>query len=161
MISKQSLSIIFQVMLSIACFSFVWWFEISSSKAHIESVNELRNSLVVIAVVWLFLLSLFKSGKIDQSISYFPLIVAYMKPVLTGVLSLYIFNIFFGYSALGVKNLVIFGTFNLFVLITYKKSFFTVMRFFTKKRDYNVRRLLIVADEGSSEYIEKIIRAKD
>ena len=157
----EKFSVIFQVILSLACFVFVWWFGISPSDVHIESVNELRNSLIIIAVLWLLLLSLFKLGKLDVTVSYFPLFVAYVKPVLVGVLSLYVFNFYFGFLALGIKNLLIFGIFNLLVLITYKKSFFTVMHFFSKKRDYSVRRLLLIADEGSSEYIEKIIRSKD
>jgi len=157
----EKISLIFQMILSLACFTFVWWFGTSPSEVHRESVNELKSSLIVIAFLWILLLSLFRLGKIDQTVSYFSQFGSYFKPILVGVLSLYVVNIFFSFSALGIKNLLMFGVFNLFVLVTYKNSFFTVIHFFVRKHDYNVRQLLIIADEGSSEYIEKIIQTKD
>lgn len=157
----EKISIIFQVILSLACFTFVWWFGTSSSEVQIESVIELKNSLIVIGLLWFLLLNLFKLGKIDQTISYFTQFVFYFIPILIGVSFLYAVNMIFSYSALGIKNLLLFSAFNLYVLVTYKYSFFAVMQYLFKKRGYNIRQLLVIADEGSSAYIDKIIQTKD
>jgi len=157
----EKISIIFQVIVSLACFTFVWWFGTSPSEVQIKSVIELKNSLIAIALLWFLLISLFGLGKMDPRLSFMSLFVSYFKLILIGVAFLYAVNIIFSYSALGVKNLLLFSAFNLFVLVAYKNSFFTVMHFIFKKHGYNIRQILVIADEGSSEYIENIVQTKD
>ncbi len=157
----EKISIIFQVIVSLACFTFVWWFGTSPSEVQIKSGVELKNSMIAMALLWFLLISLFGLGKIGQRLSFISLFVSYFKLILIGVAFLYAVNIIFSYSALGIKNLLLFSAFNLFALIAYKYSFFTVMRFIFKIRGYNIRQILVIADEGSSEYIEKIVQTKD
>lgn len=157
----EKVSIIFQVILSLACFTFIWWLSTSSSRGQPESVIELKNSLIVISLLWFLMLNLFSLGKIDPAGSYLSLFISYFILVFTGFCLLFALNIIFGYSTLGAMNLLLFSTFNLFVLITYKKSFFSVMHFLYNRQGYNIRQILIIADEGSSENIEKIIGIKD
>ena len=126
----EKISIIFQVMLSLACFIFVWWFGSSPSEVQIESVNGLLSSLIAIALIWFLLFTLFRTGKIAQTENYFLLFISYFILLLIGISFLFAFNIIAHYSALNTESLLLFGVFNLFVLITYKKSFFTVMHFF-------------------------------
>lgn len=156
----EKISVLFQVILSLGCFSAIWWIRISPDKIGIESVTELKNSLIFIALLWFLLLKQFGLGKMWRTGSYMRLFVAYFKLISIGIGFLFAINVVSRHSALGIENLVLFSVLNLLVLIVYKNSFYILMRFF-RRRGYSIRQILVIADEGSSEYIEKIIHTKD
>ena len=156
----EKISIIFQVILSLGCFTIIWWINNASSEIQIESVNELKNSLIFIALLWFLLLEQSNLGKMVRTGSYMRLIISYFKIITVGIACLSVINIISRYDALDLKNLFLFSALNLFVLAGYKNSFYIVMRFF-RRRGYSSRQILVIADQGSSEYIDKIIRTKD
>ena len=156
----EKISIIFQVILSLGCFAVVWWLGKPATEIHIESVNELKNSLIFIALLWFLLFEQFGLGKMTRTGSYLRLFISYYKLITIGVVVLFAINIVSRYDALGIRNLFLFSILNLFALVTYKNSFHLIMRFF-RSRGYSIREILVIADQGSQEYIEKIIHTKD
>lgn len=156
----EKISIIFQVLLTLGCFTVVWWIDNSKDVISIESVNELKNSLIFIALLWFLLLEQFKLGKMVRTHSYMRLVISYFKLITIGIVCLFAINIISRYEALDLKNLFFFSILNLLALAGYKNSFYLVMRFF-RRRGYSSRQILVIADQGSSEYIEKIIHTKD
>ena len=156
----EKMSIIFQVLLSLGCFTLVWWSANFSAVVPIESIHELNNSLIFVALLWFLLLEQFGLGTMVRTSSYRQLFVAYFKLLSIGVAFLFVINIISGYEALNVKTLVLFSVLNLVVLTGYKNFFFLIMRFF-RRRGYSIRQILVIADQGSEEYIEKIIHPND
>jgi exopolysaccharide biosynthesis polyprenyl glycosylphosphotransferase len=156
----EKMSIIFQVLLSLGCFTLVWWSANLSAEIQIESINEVKNSLIFVALLWFLLLEQFGLGKMTRTSSYRQLFVAYFKLVSIGVAFLFVINIVSGYEALNMRILFLFGLLNLIVLSGYKNFFFLVMRFF-RRQGYSIRQILVIADKGSEDYIEKIIHTKD
>lgn len=152
----ERMSLIFQVMISLACFSLIWWIRTSPYEA---STHELIFPMIMIAITWFLLLRQFGLGKLIQSGNKSQFI-SYLKIITIGVWILFVINFISSYSTLGKENLLLFGVSNLFVLVVYKTSFYNVMRFFQKRGD-GIRQILVIADEGSSEVIKKIIHTKD
>ncbi|HSO88161.1 MAG TPA: sugar transferase [Draconibacterium sp.] len=155
----EKIGIIFQVMLSLVCFIAVWRIRTVPYNIQTESMNELILPLIMITFIWYLLLWQFGLGKIilTRNNSQF---ISYLKIMVIGVWILFVFNLIFHYPTLEKENLFLFGALNLFVLVGFKKSIYTVMRFF-KRRGNSIRQILVIADEGSSECIEKIIHTKD
>ena len=156
----EIISIIIQVLLTLACFTFVWRLGIPSSGAEPELVNELQNSLIFVALLWFLLLEHFGLGKMARTTSYLRLFISYFKLISIGIALLFMINIIIRYSALAIDTLFYFSTLNLFVLAAFHNSYFTMMRFF-RRRGYSIRQILIIADEESLDYIEKVIHTKD
>lgn len=155
----EKISLIFQVMISLACFTAIWWIRKSPYDVQTESKNELIYPLIMIAFMWFILLRQFGLGKIilSDNNSQF---ISYLKIITIGVWILFVINFISSYSTLEKENLLLFGVSNLFVLVVYKKSFYTVMRFI-RSHGNGLRHILIIADEGSSGCIEKIMHTKD
>lgn len=153
----EKVSIIIQILISLLCFVAVWWIRTYLNDIQI-SRNELLFPLVMIAITWFLLLRQFGSGKniLTSNKNRF---ISYLKIIAIGVWILFILNFISPYSTLGKENLLFFGVSNLFVLVVYKKSFYTIMRLVG--RGNSIRQILVIADEGSSRCIEKIIHAKD
>ncbi|HKJ43913.1 MAG TPA: sugar transferase [Sunxiuqinia sp.] len=156
----EKISIISQVLLTLGCFTFVWWIDSAGDVISIESVNELKNSLVFVALLWFLLIDQAGLGRMIRTSSYASLFISYFKLITIGVVFLFAINILSRYDALSIKNLFIFSVLNLFVLAAYKNSFYIIMRLF-RSRGYSTREILVIADKGSEDYIEKIIHTKD
>ena len=156
----QKISVIIQVLLTLACFSVIWWLRISSTELPVETYNEFKNSLIVIGLLWFLLLEQFGLGDMVRTASYLRLFTSYFKLVTIGLGLLFAINIVTRYSVLEVANLLYFGVLNLFVLSFYYNVYFSLMRFF-RRRGYSIRQILVIADQKSAEYIEKIIHTKD
>jgi exopolysaccharide biosynthesis polyprenyl glycosylphosphotransferase len=155
----EKISLIFQVLISLACFTAIWWIRTSPYDAQTESKNELIIPLIMIAFMWFILLRQFGLGKIILSGNKSQFI-SYLKIVTIGVWILFVINFISNYSTLEKENLFLFGVSNLFVLVVYKKSFYSVMRFI-RSHGNGLRHILVIADEGSSGCIEKILYTKD
>lgn len=155
----EKLSLFFQVILSLVCFTAVWWIRTSSSELQTESGNELIFSLVIIAFMWFILLKQFGLEKITLT-SNRHLLISYLKIISIGAWILFVVHMISLFSSLEKENLFLFGVSNLFILVIYKNSFFTVMRFL-RKHSNGIKQLMVIADEGSFECIEEIIHTKD
>lgn len=155
----EIISLIFQVILSLICFTAVWWIRTSPYDTEIKLGNELIYSLIIIALMWFLLLKRFGLGKIIFTSNKHQFI-SYMKTIIIGAWILFAINIISHFSTFEKENLFLFGISNLFVLVVYKNSFYTVMRFF-KRGSTGIRQILVIADEGSTECIEEIINIRD
>lgn len=155
----ETISLIFQVILSLICFAAVWWVRTTPQKIQTESVNEIMYSLIIIAIIWLLLLKRFGLSKMLLASKKHQLF-SYLKIITIGAWILFAINIISHFSTFEKENLFLFGPANLFVLIVYKNSFYSVMRFY-KKRSNGIRQILVIADEGSAECIEEIINTRD
>jgi exopolysaccharide biosynthesis polyprenyl glycosylphosphotransferase len=157
--SLEKIGIIFQVILSILCFTAVWWISTFLYNIQTESANELIFPLIMIVIIWFLLLRQFRLGRIiiRRNNKQF---ISYLKVIAIGVWMLFVFNLIFRYSSLEKVNLFSFGLLNFSVLVVFKNSVYTIMRF-SKRRGNGVRQLLVIADAGSLECIERIINTQD
>jgi exopolysaccharide biosynthesis polyprenyl glycosylphosphotransferase len=154
----EKMSLIFQVLISLACFIAVWLLRSSLYDIQTESGKEFIFTLMMIAFIWFLLLRQFKLGTIivTRNNKHF---ISYLKIIAIGVWILFVFNLIARYSTLEKQYLFSFGLLNLFVLVVFKNSVYSVLRFLQRRG--NIRQVLVIADGGSSGCIENIIETKD
>lgn len=95
----EIISLIFQVILSLICFTAVWWVRTSPYDTQLESGNELIYSLIIIAFIWFLLLKRFGSGKIILTNKKHQFI-SYLKIITIGAWILFAINIISHFSTL-------------------------------------------------------------
>jgi exopolysaccharide biosynthesis polyprenyl glycosylphosphotransferase len=149
-----------QVILIIFCFLFVWYFTEDSAVRRMIASPEIKNTVILNALLWYIIFDLFNLGKIFRTSNYFSILKNYAKAVATGVGFLFAVNLLLEYQSLSPERLAYFGILGFFVLTSYKNILFAVMRFL-RRNGFNKRQILIIADDESVDYIDQIINTKD
>jgi len=154
------LSVGLQVIFTIACFLAVWFFTKKNTGNHNDNMNEIKNSIIIITLLWFIILDQYGLGRIFRLSRYLTIIKVYIKAVVTGIVLLIALNIILKYQSLSLDRLVYFGLLNVIVLSSYKNVVYAIRRFLRRK-GYNRRQILVIADKDAVEYIETIIHTKD
>lgn len=155
----ERISVIAQVFWTIVCYYYLVWFSGVSYENILENKDHLILAVIIIPV-WFFLLEMFKLGRMGRIQKIGSYLKEYLIVTLIGTLILYlIFHLFDLYSFSGVF-LLKFAILNFFVLGVQKIIGRFVLRSF-RKRGYNTRILLIIADESGISFIRQIIESDD
>ena len=153
------LSVLSQVILTIACF-LVTWRLTRENIYDIRAVNEVKNSVIIIALLWFIIIDQYGLGRIMRVSRYHTVVKYYIKAVLTGVALLFAINILLEYKSLSYGRLVYFSLLNITVLSLHKNMLYAIMRFLRRK-GYNKRQILLIADKEALDYIDHLIHTKD
>ncbi|MEI6554874.1 MAG: sugar transferase [Paludibacter sp.] len=126
----------------------------------------LLNTLALIAqitLIWGGLLYYLKLGTIFRATKLSTMLRGYMVTVFSGCLLLFLEVIFISHFRpinYSIEYIVIFGTLNLAGLIIFKFAFYNGM-LFLRRKGYNKRNVLIIANPEYKSFIESFINAKD
>ena len=156
----QKVGIIFQVLLTMGCYALVWWLRSSSQTLTAEVVGELKSTLIIVALLWFLLLEHFGMGDMSRRSNYTQQFIANFRLISIGMAFLFAFNIFSSFSIEKLVTTAYFGVLDLLILTSFKNFYLTIMRFL-RRRGYGIRQVMVIVDEDSTEYIEKIIHTKD
>lgn len=154
------ISAILQVIITLACFLLVSGISEGRLFPGSRLSGELENSMIIIALLWFITLDLYGLGQMLRTIGYSEVFKTYVKAVVTATGFLIAINFLLKYQVLNFWNLVYFGVLDVFVLTTCKNTFYAFMRFMRRK-GYNKKQILIIADEDSPTFIDQIIANKD
>ncbi len=154
------LSVCGQVILTIACFLIIWSLTRGNINYDIKTVSEVKNSVIIIALLWFIIIDQYGLGRIMRVSRYRTVVKYYIKAVLTGITLLFAINTLLDYKSLSYDRLVYFSSLNIIVLSLHKNMIYAVMRFLRRK-GYNKRQILLVADKEALGYIDHLIRNKD
>ncbi len=152
----ERMSVLFQVGISLLCFIIVLWYLGSFNADSIIPKKEFLVIAFLIIPIWFVLLELFELGEMTRIQNYMHLLKRYVLVISLGAISIAIFARIFDFEWLTPKVIIMFSVFNFFVLAIEKVTNWMILRYFRRK-GYNSRMILIIADESSSDFIKQII----
>jgi exopolysaccharide biosynthesis polyprenyl glycosylphosphotransferase len=155
----EKLSIVFQVVLTIACYFIAKWIIHEFSKAN---QNDYQYEIIsfIIAPLWLVILDQANLGRIDRFKMYSTLFVEYLTAIILGNVLLYTAIVVLDLDLVSRAFLAVFAILNLIVLYSFKFILSAIMKFFRRK-GLNSRSILIIADKESNYFIDQLITTKD
>lgn len=158
--AMERMSVVVQVLWTLASFYAVSWsYGIVSTNNFLERKDHLILAIVIIPL-WFTLLEIFEMGAMARMQGYFNIIKKYLVLNAIGAFTLFLlFHIFNLHTISGIL-LLEFAVMNFVVLAIQKVAGRMVLRFFRRK-GYNSRIILIVADELSIPFIQQIIDTDD
>jgi exopolysaccharide biosynthesis polyprenyl glycosylphosphotransferase len=117
---------------------------------------------VLIMPLWMLLIQYNQLDRMCRDQGYGYLLFKYLRLVLIGTSLLYAASLVIDSHRplVHFKTLALFFVFDFLFLFTLKTTMFRIMKFF-RRRGYNSRQILIIADEMSVGFIDHLISTKD
>jgi exopolysaccharide biosynthesis polyprenyl glycosylphosphotransferase len=156
----ERMSVLFQVGISLLCYFSVIWYMGSFNAGSIALKKEYLVIAFLIVPIWFTLLELFEMGAMTRIQNYRYLLKRYILVISLGAISISFFATIFEFEWLTPMVIVAFSVFNFFVLTLERITTWMLLRYFRRK-GYNSRMILIIADESSSEFISQIIETAE
>ncbi len=156
----ERISVIAQVFWTLVSFYFLLWF---TGIVSLENFWETKDHLVlaiVIIPVWFTLLDAFEMGAMRRMQKYRTILKKYVFLISIGSFVLFIIIHFFDFDSITGTDLLNFAIVDFFVLSIQKTLGRIAIRAF-RKRGYNTRMLLVIADETGISFIRQIIETDD
>ena len=156
----ERLSVVVQVFWTLASFYVLLWsYGIVSAHNFLEIKDHLILAIIIIPV-WFTLLEIFEMGAMARMQGYLNIVKKYL--ILNAIGSFILFFLFHIFNLYTISGMLLlkFAVLNFFVLAIQKVAGRMVLRFFRRK-GYNSRIILIVADESSIPFIRQIIDTDD
>ncbi|MCG6190250.1 sugar transferase [Maribellus maritimus] len=156
----ERMSVIAQVFWTLVSFYFLLWFE---GIVTIDNFLETRDHFVlgiVIIPVWFTMLEMFEMGTMGRMQKYRTILKKYLFLIPIGSFVLFIMIHLFDFNSITGTDLMKFAILDFLVLSIQKVIGRMVIRSFRKK-GYNTRMLLLIADETGASFIRQIIETDD
>jgi exopolysaccharide biosynthesis polyprenyl glycosylphosphotransferase len=156
----ERMSVLIQVGLTILCYFFILRMARVYSQYPLEENKEHLILALVILPVWFGLIELFELGAMARIQRYRQIIKKYLIGVTAGTITLAFAAHILNYEWFGARLLVTFALLNFFVLTTQKLAGRTVLKYLRRK-GYNTRMLLVIADETSVDFIHQTLETEE
>ncbi len=156
----ERISVTIQIMWTLICYYFVSW---SSGIVTINNFSETREHLIIailIVPVWFWLLESFEMGTMARMQKYLNIIKKYALITVLGSFAIFFFVQILDYQTLMGNFILKFTILNFFVLSFQKIIGRMVLRYF-RRRGFNTRMILIIADDSTISFINQIIEYDD
>ncbi|HEY3369709.1 MAG TPA: sugar transferase [Prolixibacteraceae bacterium] len=154
------LSIVFQVLMTIACFYAAIWIIENFIKPISNNYNQYNIISFLIIPLWLLILDQFNLGHIGRFKMYSTLFVEYLTAIFVGNILLYTTIVVLNLHSVSRLVLATFALLNLTVLYSFKFILSATMKF-VRRKGLNSRYILIIADKDSDYFIDRLIEVKD
>jgi exopolysaccharide biosynthesis polyprenyl glycosylphosphotransferase len=156
----ERVSVIIQVFWTLVSFYFLLWFTgIVTKNNFLETRDHLVLAIVIIPV-WFTMLEMFEMGTMRRMQKYRNILKKYTILIPIGSFVLFVMIHLFDFTSITGTFLMEFAILNFVVLSIQKVTGRMVIRSF-RKRGYNTRMLLIIADETSIAFLKQIIETDD
>ncbi len=153
-------SVMFQTLLSFLSFNIALYL----SQYYVDNVNyavkECNNISYLILPMWYLLLDHFGMGRMLRIKMYSNVFIEYFTIICLGEASLFVFIGIMGYNNISPFVLILFAVVNFIFLFVYKVTVYKTMKVLRGK-GYNYRQVVIIADEDSDYFVDRIIDTKD
>jgi exopolysaccharide biosynthesis polyprenyl glycosylphosphotransferase len=154
------ISLIIQTGLSAGSFLLASWIFYYPGYLPVMQSMEFLFFLLLMVPVWLLLLTYGGLNKMGRDLRYSYLFFKYLKFIGLGTLILYASSLFLGVEQINGRLLALFAFIDFCFLFGFKLFSFRLMKFF-RRRGYNTRQLLIIADGLSVDFIDKLANTSD
>jgi exopolysaccharide biosynthesis polyprenyl glycosylphosphotransferase len=156
----EKLSVLMQVILTMLCFYAAWWGTNTFIHPIGGKLKEYQIVFFLIIPMWFLLLDQMGLGKMTRIKMYSTLFVEYITMLSIGMGLLSVVIVILDFSTLSRDVLLVFTLLNFLVLYAYKTTVYAIMKRFRGK-GYNTKAVLIIADEESYHFIDRIVDTKD
>jgi exopolysaccharide biosynthesis polyprenyl glycosylphosphotransferase len=154
----ERISVTSQVIWTIICYYFILRISGIVTKNNFFETNEYLYIAIIIVFYWFFLLELFEMGSITRMQNYLSVIKQYTIIISFGTFGIFLIVQLFDFQTLNRFFILKFAILNFFVLVFLKiggRLFFEYIR----RKGYNTRMILIIADDTSISLIKRIIES--
>jgi exopolysaccharide biosynthesis polyprenyl glycosylphosphotransferase len=156
----EKLSIIFQTFLTVACF-FGSKMLISIFVHPIpQHSSDYKIIAFLIIPIWILILDQTNLGRIGRLKMYSTLFIEYFTTITIGTFLLFSSVFILDLDSISRLVLALFAIINLFVLYSFKYVLSAMMKYF-RRQGMNSRLILIIADQDSDYFIDRLIETKD
>ena len=156
----EKLNVVFQVILTILCFDGAKWLTHEFFVPVQSDLSQYKTLLFIIVPLWLLILNQSNLGRIGRLKMYSVLFIEYLTSIIIGNVLLYVAIVFLDLNEVSRLVLGIFAILNLIVLYSYKFILSATMKYL-RREGLNSRLILIIADEDSSYFIDRLVETKD
>lgn len=156
----EKLSIVFQVLLTVACLYGAKW--ITNEFFLPTQVDSTQFKIIsfLIVLLWILILDQFNLGGGLRLKMYSILFVEYFTAIFVGNVLLYTAIVILDLDTISRLVLAVFALLNLIVLYSFKFILSAIMKFI-RRRGMNSRLILIIADKDSYYFIDRLIETTD
>jgi len=152
----ERISVVFQVALTIFCFYLTLWASGVLTLNYLLHNKEHMVITFIMTPIWFGLLEFFEMGTMARIQRYRTIIHKYVLVVLIGVGAIILLVELFEFKSLGTSLLLKFALLNHVVLSWQKVIGRSIMKYL-RKRGFNIRLIIIIADDDSIPFIDQII----
>ncbi|MDD4143473.1 MAG: sugar transferase [Prolixibacteraceae bacterium] len=156
----ERISVVIQVIWTVICYYFIIWI---SGIVSINNFFEIKEHLIIVFIMipaWFTLFEFFELGKMERMQRYRNILKKYFIAISFGSFIFLFLAQLFDYQMFSANLILQFAILNFFVLSTQKISGRMILKHF-RKRGYNARIILIIADESASSFIRQIIETPE
>lgn len=139
----------------IAYFIRDWFFE-----PPITATNEYLVVGVLVIPTWFILLKSAHMAEMHRTKTYSMILASYLRVVVIGLGVIFLFVFLFKLVNISRLMILFFGVLNLVMLFTVRVSVYRMLKYFRVK-GFNSRNVVVIADESSEEFIERILSNKE
>ncbi len=151
---------VFDVFLSVFSFFVAFLVRDLFFEPKLNAPNEYLVVGLLIIPTWFILLKSVHLSEMHRTKTYSKILASYLSVIVIGLGIIFLFVFLF--KLINISRLVIlfFGIINLFALFSVRISIYRMMKYFRVK-GYNSRNVVVIADDSSEEFIEKILDNKE
>ena len=126
----------------------------------LSAQNEYLVVGLLIIPTWFMLLKSVRLTEIHRTKSYSKILVSYIKVIVFGLSIVFLFMFIFKLNNISRLVILFFGVINFFSLFSIRISVYRIMKYYRVK-GYNSRNIIVVADDSSEQFLEKLLENKE
>jgi exopolysaccharide biosynthesis polyprenyl glycosylphosphotransferase len=151
---------VFDVFISLICFMTAYFIRELFFETNINASNEYLMIGLLIIPTWFLLLKYVHLAEMHRTKTYSMILASYLKVVVIGLGVIFLFVFLFKLHNISRFVILLFGVFNLISLFTIRVAVYQIIKHFRVK-GYNTRNVIVIADDTSEPFIEKILNNKE
>ena len=156
----ERFSVVIQVFWTVICYYVIIWVDGIVSTDNFFINKEHLIIIFIMIPVWFTLFELFEMGKMARMQRYRDILKKYFIAIAIGSIIILFLVQLFDYQMFSMNIIGQFAILNLFVLSTQKITGRMILRHY-RKRGYNARIIMIIADESAISFIRQIIETPE
>jgi exopolysaccharide biosynthesis polyprenyl glycosylphosphotransferase len=151
---------VFDVILSLLSYLFAIFIRDVFFEPPINSPHEYLIVGLVIIPTWFMLIKSSHMAEMHRTRTYSMILASYIKVVVIGLGIVFLAIFLFKLTNISRLAILSFGIINLFTLFSVRIAVYRIMKYMRTK-GYNTRNVIVIADESSEDFIEKIRANKE
>ena len=156
----EKLSIVFQVFLTLICFLAAMRITNAFFAPIQWSSTQYKILSFIIVLLWILLLDQSNLGRVGRIKMYSVVFIEYFTAITIGIILLLTAVVILDLDSISRGVLAVFAIINLLVLYSFKFILSATMKYI-RREGMNSRLILIIADEESTYFIDRLIETKD
>ena len=151
---------VFDVILSVFAFLLAYLIRNLIFVSELSATNEYLIIGLLIIPTWFVLLKSVHLTEMHRTKTYSMILASYLKVIVIGVVAIFLFAFLFKLNNISRLVILLFGHIDLIILFSVRLAVYRAMKYFRVK-GYNSRNIVVIADDSSEEFINKILNNKE